>query len=113
MKNKFKLVLMLMLTLTFAIACGEDADNKATDNTTPAADNADKTPAAELKSIYDTAKAAGGFDTLIAAVDAAGLADVLKGDGTYTVFAPTDEAFAQIPKAVLDSLLTFELRSRI
>jgi uncharacterized surface protein with fasciclin (FAS1) repeats len=55
--------------------------------------------------IVDTAKAAGGFTTLIAAVQAAGLVDTLKGPGPFTVFAPTDAAFAKIPKAKLDALL--------
>ncbi len=61
------------------------------------------TPA--LKDIVDTAVANGSFKTLVAAVTAAGLVDTLKGAGPFTVFAPTDEAFAKIPKATLDSLL--------
>ena len=55
--------------------------------------------------IVDTAVKAGNFKTLVAAVQAAGLVDTLKGPGPFTVFAPTDEAFAKIPKAQLDSLL--------
>ena len=55
--------------------------------------------------IVDTAIAAGSFKTLVAAVQAAGLVDVLKRPGPYTVFAPTDEAFAKIPKADLDALM--------
>ena len=55
--------------------------------------------------IVDTAKSAGSFNTLIAAVQAAGLVDTLKGPGPFTVFAPTDAAFAKIPKAKLDALL--------
>jgi transforming growth factor-beta-induced protein len=61
------------------------------------------TPA--LKDIVDTAVANGSFKTLVAAVTAAGLVDTLKGAGPFTVFAPTDEAFAKIPKATLDGLL--------
>ncbi len=57
------------------------------------------------KDIVDTAVAAGSFKTLVAAVQAAGLVDTLKGPGPFTVFAPTDEAFAKIPKAQLDALL--------
>ena len=49
--------------------------------------------------------AAGSFKTLVTAVQAAGLVDTLKGPGPFTVFAPTDEAFAKIPKATLDALL--------
>ena len=55
--------------------------------------------------IVDTAVSAGSFKTLVTAVQAAGLVDTLKGAGPYTVFAPTDEAFAKIPKAQLDALL--------
>jgi uncharacterized surface protein with fasciclin (FAS1) repeats len=61
--------------------------------------------AAQPKDIVDTAVAAGSFKTLVAAVQAAGLVEVLKGAGPYTVFAPTDEAFAKIPKADLDALI--------
>lgn len=55
--------------------------------------------------IVDTAVKAGNFKTLVAAVQAAGLVDTLKGPGPFTVFAPTDEAFAKIPKATLDGRL--------
>jgi uncharacterized surface protein with fasciclin (FAS1) repeats len=55
--------------------------------------------------IVDTAIANGSFDTLVAAVQAAGLVDTLKGEGPFTVFAPTDEAFAKIPQSDLDALL--------
>ena len=55
--------------------------------------------------IVDVAVKAGSFKTLVAAVQAAGLVDTLKGPGPFTVFAPTDEAFAKIPKATLDGLL--------
>lgn len=61
--------------------------------------------AAQAADIVDTAKSAGSFNTLITAVQAAGLVDTLKGSGPFTVFAPTDEAFAQIPKDKLDALL--------
>ncbi len=61
--------------------------------------------AAHAKDIVDTAVAAGSFKTLVTAVQAAGLVDTLKGPGPFTVFAPTDEAFAKIPKADLDALL--------
>ncbi|MFI4942237.1 MAG: fasciclin domain-containing protein [Burkholderiales bacterium] len=57
------------------------------------------------KDIVDTAVAAGDFKTLAAALQAAGLVDTLKGKGPFTVFAPTDAAFAKIPKADLDALL--------
>jgi uncharacterized surface protein with fasciclin (FAS1) repeats len=55
--------------------------------------------------IVDTAVAAGSFKTLATALTAAGLIDTLKGPGPFTVFAPTDEAFAKVPKADLEALL--------
>lgn len=61
--------------------------------------------AAAEKDIVETAVAADGFKTLVAAVKAAGLVETLKGDGPFTVFAPTDEAFAKIPKEKLEALL--------
>jgi uncharacterized surface protein with fasciclin (FAS1) repeats len=60
---------------------------------------------AHAADIVDTAVAAGQFDTLVKAVKAAGLADTLKGDGPFTVFAPTDAAFAKLPAGTVDSLL--------
>ena len=60
---------------------------------------------ASAKDIVDTAVSAGQFNTLATALQAAGLVDTLKGPGPFTVFAPTDEAFAKIPKADLDALL--------
>jgi uncharacterized surface protein with fasciclin (FAS1) repeats len=55
--------------------------------------------------IVDTAVAAGTFKTLVAAVQAAGLVETLKGDGPFTVFAPTDDAFAKLPEGTLESLV--------
>ncbi len=63
------------------------------------------TLSAQAKDIVDTAVAAGNFKTLASALTAAGLIDTLKGKGPFTVFAPTDAAFAKIPKADLDALL--------
>jgi uncharacterized surface protein with fasciclin (FAS1) repeats len=60
---------------------------------------------AHAKDIVDTAVGAGNFKTLASALGAAGLIDTLKGKGPFTVFAPTDAAFAKIPKADLDALL--------
>jgi uncharacterized surface protein with fasciclin (FAS1) repeats len=57
------------------------------------------------KDIVDTAVDAGTFSTLVAAVEAAGLVDTLKGEGPFTVFAPTDEAFAALPEGTVENLL--------
>ena len=61
--------------------------------------------AEQPKDIVDTAVAAGSFKTLAAALTAAGLIDTLKGKGPFTVFAPTDEAFAKLPAGTLEALL--------
>jgi uncharacterized surface protein with fasciclin (FAS1) repeats len=59
----------------------------------------------DAKDIVDTAVGAGQFKTLVTAVKAADLVETLKGKGPFTVFAPTDEAFAKVPKATIDGLL--------
>jgi transforming growth factor-beta-induced protein len=63
--------------------------------------------------IVDTAVAAGSFKTLVAAVQAAGLVDTLKGAGPFTVFAPTDEAFAKLPAGTVEDLLKPENKSKL
>jgi uncharacterized surface protein with fasciclin (FAS1) repeats len=63
--------------------------------------------------IVDTAVAAGSFNTLAAALKAAGLVETLKGPGPFTVFAPTDEAFAKLPAGTLDSLLKPENKAKL
>jgi uncharacterized surface protein with fasciclin (FAS1) repeats len=68
---------------------------------------------ARAADIVDTAVAAGSFNTLVAAVKAAGLVDTLKSKGPFTVFAPTDAAFAKLPKATLASLLKPENKGKL
>lgn len=65
------------------------------------------------KDIVDTAAGAGDFTTLVAAVQAAGLVDTLKGDGPFTVFAPTDDAFAALPEGTVDTLLMPENKEQL
>ena len=65
------------------------------------------------KDIVDTADKAGDFGTLIQAVEAAGLTDTLKGEGPFTVFAPTDEAFAALPDGTVEELLMPENQERL
>ena len=65
------------------------------------------------KDIVDTAVGADNFKTLVAAVKAAGLVEVLKGEGPFTVFAPTDEAFKKVPKETLMSLLKPENKEKL
>jgi len=68
---------------------------------------------AETKDIVDTAAGAGKFNTLVAAVKAAGLVETLKGAGPFTVFAPTDEAFAKLPKGTVEDLLKPENKAKL
>lgn len=65
------------------------------------------------KDIVDTAMAAGQFNTLAKALQAAGLVDTLKGKGPFTVFAPTDDAFAKLPAGTLDDLLKPENKEKL
>jgi len=67
----------------------------------------------QMNDIVDTAVAAGGFKTLVAAVTAAGLVETLKGEGPFTVFAPTDEAFAKLPEGVVADLLKPENKAKL
>jgi uncharacterized surface protein with fasciclin (FAS1) repeats len=68
---------------------------------------------AHAADIVDTAVKAGSFKTLVAAVQAAGLAETLKGPGPFTVFAPTDEAFAKLPAGTVDDLLKPENKDKL
>ncbi len=101
----------------FTAACAEDdttMDDTTTDDTTVTettetteTETVEEDPAAEGAGddIVDTAAAAGSFTTLTAALQAAGLDETLRGDGPFTVFAPTDEAFEALPEGTLDELL--------
>lgn len=70
-------------------------------------------PARATADIVDTAVSAGQFQTLAAALQAAGLVETLKGEGPFTVFAPTDEAFASLPAGTVESLLKPENRDQL
>ena len=69
--------------------------------------------AGEKKDIVDTAVSAGSFQTLVAAAKAAGLVETLKGPGPFTVFAPTDEAFAKLPPGTVEELLKPENKEKL
>jgi uncharacterized surface protein with fasciclin (FAS1) repeats len=77
-------------------ACNDDG---------PDADTTETTEVATAGDIVDIATATDGFSTLVVALQAAGLVETLQGDGPFTVFAPTDEAFAALPEGLLDTLL--------
>jgi uncharacterized surface protein with fasciclin (FAS1) repeats len=66
-----------------------------------------------MPDIVDTAVAAGSFNTLVAAVTAAGLVETLKSDGPFTVFAPSDDAFAKLPEGTVDSLVKPENKDKL
>jgi transforming growth factor-beta-induced protein len=109
MKSKLMWILGLGVALV-ALAC--TAGPTATPMQPPPATNTpapmptmanDGTPA--TRDIVDTAAADGRFTTLLTAVDTAGLEDTLRGEGPFTVFAPTDEAFAQLPEGTVEALL--------
>jgi len=92
-------------TLLFA-ACSSDSDDEAATTTeAPTETTAAPDDAAAEQNIVETAVAAGDFTTLVTAVEAADLAGTLSEDGPYTVFAPTDDAFAALPEGALDDLL--------
>jgi uncharacterized surface protein with fasciclin (FAS1) repeats len=109
------LALFFSLALVTA-ACSDDSDDSADDTTsttesTPDTEASDdmttetEAPAEGEADIVDTAVAAGDFTTLATALEAAGLVETLKGEGPYTVFAPTDAAFEALPAGTLDGLL--------
>ncbi|HKY13895.1 MAG TPA: fasciclin domain-containing protein [Microthrixaceae bacterium] len=98
---------LVALTMLLA-ACADDdsADSSdATETTTSDPAMADSGDAAPADDIVDTAVAAGDFTTLVAAVQAAGLEETLRGEGPFTVFAPTDDAFAKLPAGTVEALL--------
>ena len=111
--KKFSGLAAALMILPVAVACGsQTADSTTVDSATEApadtttATDSTATPAAtEGETIVDVASANGSFGTLVSAIQAADLADTLKGAGPYTVFAPTDEAFAALPEGTLDKLL--------
>jgi uncharacterized surface protein with fasciclin (FAS1) repeats len=97
-------ILLSVAAVALAVsACSTTAATPAP--ATPAPTTAAPSMAAEAGDIVDVATKAGTFKTLLTAATAAGLVDTLKGAGPFTVFAPTDEAFAALPAGTLDGLL--------
>ncbi len=97
-RNIILMVVALMVVPLVIAACGSSTEEAASPSPSPSA-------TMPQKDIVDTAVEAGSFTTLVSAVQAAGLEETLRGEGPYTVFAPTDEAFAAVPKETLDALL--------
>ena len=103
--KKFLILVPVLVTSLGLAACGSDSKT-ATPATTPAtAAMTDGTTAMTTGNIVEVASANGSFKTLVAAVTAAGLAETLSGPGPFTVFAPTDAAFAALPAGLVDKLL--------
>jgi len=109
MRRILPLAAVLAIALTTA-ACGSD-DTETGAAAAPASTSATATPSPSPSEsmagsdIVDTAVAAGDFTTLAAALEAAGLVETLKGEGPFTVFAPTDAAFAKLPAGTVETLL--------
>lgn len=107
MKTKF-LIVTALAALPFAAFAGSSCGSSC------GSDKASYQKASYNKAdIVDTAIAAGSFNTLVAAVQAAGLVDTLKGEGPFTVFAPTDAAFAALPAGTVESLLLPENKDKL
>ena len=105
-----KITSLCALAAVLALAgCGESANADSPAPKMPL----DSATSVTKSDIVDTAASAGQFKTLIAAVKAADLEATLRGPGPFTVFAPTDEAFAKIPKDTLDSLLKPENKAKL
>ncbi|WAI00465.1 fasciclin domain-containing protein [Methanogenium organophilum] len=102
MKLQKMLGLMLVVAAVLVAGCTTSEPPAATPTPTPTPAT---TPTPAMKTIVETAEDAGSFTTLLTAVDAAGLTDTLSGEGPYTVFAPTDDAFAALPEGTVDTLL--------
>jgi transforming growth factor-beta-induced protein len=99
-------VIALVLAVPLVIAACGSSSSSSSASPTPAMTSASPaTSPAAAKDIVDTAVAAGQFTTLAKALQAAGLVDALKGTGPFTVFAPTDAAFAKLPAGTLATLL--------
>ncbi len=103
--NKLAGLAAALMILPVAVAC----DSQVAETTEPVDTAEMPADTAEMpmegETIVDVAAANGSFNTLVAAIQSAGLAETLSAEGPYTVFAPTDEAFAALPAGVLDKLL--------
>ena len=112
--KRFSMFTMLMVVTSLILAaCAPAATPAPTAPTATQAPEPTATPEPMLKDIVDTAVADGRFTTLVAAVGAAELVDTLKGEGPFTVFAPTDDAFAALPAGTVDELLKPENKQQL
>ena len=110
----------LVLAVALGAGCGDEDPAAPAPAPAPAGNGSNVAPgtgggapAAASQDIVATAQAAGSFTTLVAAVQAAGLVDTLKGTGPFTVFAPTDAAFAKLPAGTVENLLKPENKAAL
>jgi uncharacterized surface protein with fasciclin (FAS1) repeats len=111
-----RIALAAVSLAVLAAACqpaAEEAATPATPAATPEVAAPVTPPPVEAKDIVDTAVGAGTFGTLVAAVQAAGLEQTLRGAGPFTVFAPTDAAFAALPAGTVENLLKPENKAQL
>lgn len=113
MKTSNLILTALALTATILMSSSAQAGSCSSDKDHAHAENASLTTTASNGTIVDTAVEAGTFKTLVAAVQAAGLVETLNGDGPFTVFAPTDEAFAKLPAGTVEELLKPENKDKL
>ncbi len=102
MKKLSAIVAVAALTLA---ACGSDSDSADEAATEEVSEDTVAEEMAEMGDIVAVASTTEGFSTLVAALEAAGLVETLQGEGPFTVFAPTDDAFAALPEGLLEKLL--------
>ena len=103
--KRFSIFAMLLVTVSLVLAACGPAETQTPAPTATSIPEATSSPEPVLNDIVDTAVADGRFTTLVAGLQAAELVETLKGEGPFTVFAPTDEAFAALPAGTLDELL--------
>jgi uncharacterized surface protein with fasciclin (FAS1) repeats len=117
MRNLVFVSVLLLAGPVFLVGCGDKTppitDGDRSEQPATTSETEPEQPAEQAKDIVDTAAASDDFKTLVAAVKAAGLVETLKGDGPFTVFAPTDAAFGKLPEGTLDELLKPEAKDKL
>ena len=112
MRKRIPLIALIAAGSLFVAACGDDAETTETTAapvaTTSAAVATTQAPAGEVGDIVAVATAAGSFTVLADLLDITSLVETLQSEGPFTVFAPTDEAFAELPEELIDALLLTE-----
>jgi transforming growth factor-beta-induced protein len=119
MKSRTRMLMLAALAVSslslagLASAAGRGGTGSSADKPVTQTAGTHKVKKAKPADIVQTAIAAGSFKTLVSALQAAGLTETLQGKGPFTVFAPTDEAFAKLPKGTLEDLLKPENKAKL